>query len=444
MKALLENPDAPLVFGTLLCCTLFFFAAWFCYYYNNIKLPCFLILMIFPSISTAISFNFSFISLSDEGLVFLVVEYLVLFSLICYKKQKKSSFFFLYLASYSLNLYCVYRVSISPILTAYVFSSSVFFLYHWYFTFTRRFILRSYSVVKAFISSYSVVKLVLWLLFVLFPVLVNNHFSFFLIFNRLFLQALLSNHTTISFFLTILGLWYIFLSISSHFKMFSKVRRKVLNYFSRRACLHFVGNGFGSRLGLKVGAHIAATAVVCVPVCVSSALVAVESANMGGLSAVTACIENNPGASRAETKAAFVSAYNIRISTNPVASTLQDMSGGRALAANYDYFDKPEVAVKGDGGSALFGGNSKKPLKLYSISNDFDIARGEDNFVFGVLNKLKELRRFDPLNNGRVLNGSALTVEAQMMYLKNYPNGKVVFFFNETTLNFYTNTLRSV
>jgi hypothetical protein len=450
MKVLLENLDVSLVFGTLLCCALFFFAAWFCYYYNNIKLPCFLILMIFPSISTAIYFNLSFKPLSDEVLVFLIVEYLLLFSLICYKKQKKPSFFFLYLATYSLNLYCVYRVSISPILIAYVFYSSAFFLYHWYFTLTRRFILRSYSVVKVFISSYSVVKLVLWLLFVLFPALVNNHFCFFLIFNRLFLQALLSNDTTISFFLIILGLWYIFLSISSYFKMFSKVRRKVLLYFSRRACLHFVGNGFGSRLGLQVGAGLSSVLTGCIPLGMGIITYAVAEANLDGTSAVLKYEVDHPGAgNRSDKKVAFDEAYIRRIITNPFTATLRDLSGGYIFNPNFSYFYGEEEVVDKSSSSGrnwrreddtLSGLTDLKPINI----NEFDAKGVEEAFVSILLSELEQKLRFDSQNTGRGSNGYDLTLEAQVTYFASHPNGKVRFFFNETTCHFFTKTVRFV
>jgi len=105
---------------------------------------------------SAVSYQLGF---QDEKLVLWIVWYLGFFSLVCYKRQKEFSFFFLYFALYLLYFYCVYNVNISSILLSYIFYLSLFFLYHWYFTFTRRFILRSYSVVKVFFSSSSFVKL---------------------------------------------------------------------------------------------------------------------------------------------------------------------------------------------------------------------------------------------------------------------------------------------
>ena len=144
------------IFGIFsICIALFLLVAWFCYY-DKVEWSYFLMLLLFLNISTVINFNFSFLFLSDEKYVLLIVWYLGFFSLICYKRQKKLSFFFLYFAIYLFYFYCVYndKVNISSILLSYMF-----YLYHWYFTFTQRFILRSYSVVKVFLYSYSLVRI---------------------------------------------------------------------------------------------------------------------------------------------------------------------------------------------------------------------------------------------------------------------------------------------
>ena len=238
------------IFGIFsICIALFLLGVSFCYD-DKIELSNFLMTLLFLSISIVIYFNFSFLFLSDEKYVLLIVWYLGFFSLICYKWQKKVSFFFLYFAIYLFYFYCVYndKVNTSSIVLSYTFYLSLFFLYHWYFTFTQRFILRSYSVIKVFIRSYSLVRLVLWVFLILLPTLVNNLFIFLLIFNQLLLLAFLANHVTILFFLTLLWLWFSFLSISSYFKLFPKVRQEIVKYFSRRACLHFIGNSAGSNL----------------------------------------------------------------------------------------------------------------------------------------------------------------------------------------------------
>ena len=86
------------------------------------------------------------------------------------------------------------------------------------------------------------------MVFILFPSLVNNIFIFFLVFNQLLVLALVANHHIILAFLSLLWIWFCFLSISNYFKLFPKIRKKILKYFSRKACLHFVGNSLGAKL----------------------------------------------------------------------------------------------------------------------------------------------------------------------------------------------------
>jgi len=154
--------------GILVLITSFFF-----YYSDKIEWYYFLMVLIFLSISSAVYLHFH---LSYEKWEVLVIGYLGGFSLVCYKRQKRLSFFFLYFAIYFLYFYCVYNINVSSTLLSYIFYISLFFLYYWYFTFTWRFILRIYAVVKGFYNSYSLIKLTLWVFFVLFPALVNNIF----------------------------------------------------------------------------------------------------------------------------------------------------------------------------------------------------------------------------------------------------------------------------
>jgi hypothetical protein len=225
-------------FGFLLCCILLLFFIWF--WHNRIESPYLLIKLFFPIISTAIYFDFSFSFLSDERLVLLIAWYLGFFCLVYYKEEKGFSFFLLFSAMYFLYLYSVVYVSLPLTLISYIFHFSLFFLYHWYYTFTRRFLLRLYSVVKVFFFSYSLVRLTLWVLLVLLPGLVNNFVCLTLVLFPLLVLSLLHNNTTILLFLTLFSLWHSFLFILNRLKLFPKAKEKIVKYFSCRACLHFI------------------------------------------------------------------------------------------------------------------------------------------------------------------------------------------------------------
>jgi len=254
VKWLFELITAFPIIGILLALGLFFLITIF-FYYDEIKLSYLLLLFFFLSTSAIIYSHFYFFW--DNEVLLLVVWYLGVFSLIFYKEHKGFSFFFLYFVFYLMFFYCISNgnITISSTFFSYIFYLAVFFSYHYYFTFTQRFLLRSYLVVKGFFPSDSsikfrdsLIKLILWVFFVLLPTLINNAFIFFLVFNQFVLLALLVGNRILLFFLALLYIWFSFLSISNYFKVFIKVRQKVLKYFSRRACLHFIGNNAGSGL----------------------------------------------------------------------------------------------------------------------------------------------------------------------------------------------------
>ena len=265
------------------------------YFYDNVKLPYFLTLVFFLSISTAIYFYFY--SFSNERLLLLIVLYLVGLSLIYYTSHKILSFFFLYVVFYVLYFYSISKITaISSTLLSYFFYLSLFFLYHFYFTFTKQFILRTYSIIKFFFVSSRFMKLVLWVLFILFPTLVNNLFVFLLVFNQLLVLAFLADHTIILFYLILLYIWFSFLSISNYFNVFSKVRRKIVKYFSRKACLHFIGNAPGSKLSEHLPAVLIAV-MTTVPAIAGPLNDATTSANKAGQAAIDNYKLINPNAS---------------------------------------------------------------------------------------------------------------------------------------------------
>ena len=247
INIVLENFKNYPVWGLFTTTSLFVVGAWVCYYYNKIKLTYFLVAILFLNVSLAVYFQFY--NFSNEELSLFIVWYLGFFSLIFYTSHKIVSFFFLYATLYVLFFYCIYNIeSISSTFFSYAFYLSLFFLYHYYFTFSQRFLLRAYSIIRTFLKTEAFLKLNLWVVFILFPSLVNNIFIFFLVFNQLLVLALVANHHIILAFLSLLWIWFCFLSISNYFKLFPKIRKKILKYFSRKACLHFVGNSLGAKL----------------------------------------------------------------------------------------------------------------------------------------------------------------------------------------------------
>jgi hypothetical protein len=170
-------------------------------------------------------------------------------ALICYFCEKPgASFFCFYFGLYFFLFYSIKVFTVSSNLLGYVFYLSVFIVYHYYYTFTRRFTLRVKVIIKRFWFSKSFLKLILWGFFILLPTLLNNRFIVYVVFSQLLGTALLSRHIVVSALLSLLCFWFCFLAISCYFNLFAKTRHRIVLYFSRRACLHFIGNTPGSKL----------------------------------------------------------------------------------------------------------------------------------------------------------------------------------------------------
>jgi len=381
LHLLLEKLKMFPIIGILLLGGLFILIIMF--YYGEIKLSYLLMLLFFLSTSSAIYSHFY--SFSDKEVLLLIVWYLGVFSFISYKEQKGFSFFFLYFALYFMYFYCVSsdNITISSTLLSYIFYLTLFFAYHYYFTFTQRFILRSYSVVKVFFCSYSLIKLILWVFFILLPTLINNVFIFFLVFNQFLLLTLLAGHTIILFFLTLLYIWFSFLSISNYFKLFPKVRQEIVKYFSRRACLHFIGNSAGSRLSPHLPAILIA-AVSTIPAIAGPLNDATTSANNAGETAITNYKVTHPSASPLELQTIFNEAFFESLNLNPYASIVHNATGGAIC--------KPRLV---DGNTILYTDPSsvaKAQRKLPKLTTDNSDERALSELYQRHVDRLNQLK----------------------------------------------------
>jgi hypothetical protein len=246
--------------------------------------------------------------------------------------NKKLSFPSFYLAVYLLYFYVVITKSFtSPILVTYILYISVFFSYHWYKTFTRRFMLRCYSVVKAFWESNSIIKLTLWVLLILIPTLINDSFIFSLVFIQLLLLSLMSHHTTILFVLILILLWFCFLGISSYFNKFPKLRERILKYFSRRACLHFIGNAMGSKIAEFFGKNYMVILGGIATGSISIGIPLNEASTIAYKAGEAVCEEyklTNPNATPQDLQKINDVAFHKSLKADPLASFFHRLSGG--------------------------------------------------------------------------------------------------------------------
>jgi hypothetical protein len=243
--------------------------------------------------------------------------------------QDKYSFFCLYLAVYCWYFYVLCTVTVSAVVLACAFYVTLFLSYNWYYTFSKRFMLRSYSVVKTYFTARSFLKIILWTFFVLFPTAMNSPFVFLMIYHQLIVLSWIGSQTTVQTILVIVYFWYCFLGISHYFHIFLNVREKILNYFSRRACLHFIGNVPGKNLtfqgGLKIGAAIG---VAILPSTMAHIDTGYTAASHKAEAAVNVYKAEHPNATRVHLQMISDRTYHIQLEHYGMANRVSKMTGG--------------------------------------------------------------------------------------------------------------------
>ena len=79
-----------------------------------------------------------------------------------YNKSKEFSFFLLYIALTYDYFFVMLTINVSSISVTYVYYCLIFVFYHVYFTFSKRFVSRTYIVIRAYLRNLQYRKLMLW------------------------------------------------------------------------------------------------------------------------------------------------------------------------------------------------------------------------------------------------------------------------------------------
>jgi hypothetical protein len=135
-------------------------------------------------------------------------------------------------------------INVSLISVTYFYYGLVFLVYHFYFTFTKRFCYRTIIVIINYLNNFEYVKLILWFVLIFIPALLGEAFIFLMVFNPLFAFSLATANFTF-FFLLVEWVWMFGLIFSNQFNIFNHFLLKIQNYFSSKACLHYIGNNPG-------------------------------------------------------------------------------------------------------------------------------------------------------------------------------------------------------
>jgi hypothetical protein len=197
-----------------------------------------------------------------EGLVsfnaHLLFVMLIISLMSYYFKYGRVSFFLTY---FSLTyVFIVYVKGGGSICQTYCYYIAVFMNYHQHFTFSRRFWGRTVIVIKSYYNNSQYLKLNFWILLVFITSLLVDKFIFVVVFNPLLGFSLWTGNLVLFFFLMLQWLWMFILIfvnfLNIKFNFFDKFLKGIQSYFSRKACLHFIGNNPGKTTVTKIGTLI--------------------------------------------------------------------------------------------------------------------------------------------------------------------------------------------
>lgn len=144
----------------------------------------------------------------------------------------------------------------------YLYYLDLFLAYHVYYNFTKRFFLRTKVVINGYLKLYEYNKLILWLFFVFLPTLLKDLFVFSIIFTPLLGVAIYRNNLVLLFFLIVMWLWLVFLVMCNKHKICTRLLTTIKFFFSRRACLHFIGNATGKKIAEKLGNNVLVPTII--------------------------------------------------------------------------------------------------------------------------------------------------------------------------------------
>jgi hypothetical protein len=173
-----------------------------------------------------------------------------------YYRYEKVSFFLLYVSLTYNYFFVLSSGTVSPITATYGYYFFIFLFYHLYFTASKRFYSRTIVVIKSYLNGSEYFKLILWIVLVFITALFGEAFIFLMVFTPLLGFSLVTENFTLLFFLLIQWIWLIGLIFTNTFNIFTNFLSKIQKYFSRKACLHYIGNNPGAAASHKIGTYL--------------------------------------------------------------------------------------------------------------------------------------------------------------------------------------------
>jgi len=159
-----------------------------------------------------------------------------------YETERKLAFLFFLLNLFFIVMYIRWSINVH-IQLALLYYAMLFIGFHIFEeTFTKRFYLRTKIIITGYYKKSELFKLVLWFFLIFIPSLIKHPIVIFTVYQPLMFHCYLFEYDFLLLFFFIYILWVGLLFLPVNFKITWIFLTTCQIYFSRRACLHYVGN----------------------------------------------------------------------------------------------------------------------------------------------------------------------------------------------------------
>jgi hypothetical protein len=171
-----------------------------------------------------------------------------------YINSRKISFMFFVLNSLLIFLYIRISILSPPVYLSLVYYFMIFLGFHIFEnTFTKRFYLRTRIILKDYYHNSQYIKIILWIWLVFIPSLIKYPLILVTVYQPLMVFFYLFGYNKLLFVFSAVLTWCFIIFVMHKYKIGFTFLERCKNYFSRRACLHYIGNVFGSAIRTAIG-----------------------------------------------------------------------------------------------------------------------------------------------------------------------------------------------
>jgi len=171
-----------------------------------------------------------------------------------YINSRKISFMFFVLNSILIFTYIKLSFLSPQIYPSLVYYFMIFLVFHIFEnTFTKRFYLRTRIILKDYYHNSQYIKIILWIWLVFIPSLIKYPLILVTVYQPLMLFFYLLRYDKLLFVFSAVLMWCFIIFVMHKYKIGFTFLERCKNYFSRRACLHYIGNMFGAAIRTAIG-----------------------------------------------------------------------------------------------------------------------------------------------------------------------------------------------